>query len=549
MHVRALMLFTAVAGLASAQSLAAPPAAPEVTVGADLKQLVFDWSSVPDAATYQLYYKMDAAAPFTAVGNPIAAPQTRARVSISVHKQNWVQSRYKVAACNASGCTDSAAISVQDQMLDAIGYFKASNTGADDQFGRAVALSRDGRTLVVSAANEDSSATGVNGNQADNTAMNSGAAYVFRRASNGSWRQEAYLKAGSVNPLEAFGGTYPMEFKALAVNADGTLIAIGAPGETPNSYIGVGAAYIFARAANGTWSVAQKLTSPAPIARDFLYYGQAVDLSTDGNTLRVLELKERDGEGNRQGEHHIYVRSGGTFVYQTTLTIPHNEVDFCNSGRLSGDGFTFVQYCYSYGPEHSRVVTWKRMAAGWVKLPAVVLVMNAVTVEVALSNGGQRLAFRDASHPFSSNVRVFRWGGVAWIEEATLETPAGTDSSSSTWGHVLAFAGDGNMLAIGDYTGYGGGLGVSDEIQTTPPYGGTVFLYGRTSSATNPWQVRKVVKASNAEDGDGFGLSIALCGTGATLAVGAIWESSGAKGVDGNQSDNSVPTAGAVYLY
>jgi hypothetical protein len=546
MHVRALFFLAAFAGLASAQS---PPAAPVVTVGAENRQLIFDWDPVPGATSYFLVFKMDRNSSYVPVSNgpPIAAPTHRARVNISVHKLNWRQARFKVAACNGP-CTYSDEVSVQDLMLDAIGYFKASNTGMDDQFGRGVALSGDGKTLVVTAANEDSAATGVNGNQADNTSMNSGAVYVYRRATSGAWRQEAYLKADTVNTEQFFGYGYPIDYQAIAVNNDGTLIAVGAPGERPGSFYGTGAAYIFSRATNGTWSQAQKLTSPAPIARDFLYYGAAIDLSGDGNTLRVLELKERDGEGNRQGEHHIYVRSGGAFVYQTTLTIPHNEVDFCNSGRLSGDGNTFVQYCISYGPEHSRVVTWKRAAAGWVKLPAVVLIQNAITVEVALSYGGERLAFRDASHPFSSNVRVFSWGDAAWVEDATIETPPGTDSGSS-WGHILAFANNGNTLAIGDFLSYGGGLGVSDTIQTTPPYGGAVFLYARTSSTTNRWQFRKLVKAPNAEDGDGFGLRIAMCSNGNALAISAIWESSGATGVDGNQLDNSVATSGAVYLY
>jgi hypothetical protein len=56
-------------------------------------------------------------------------------------------------------------------------YLKASNTDADDWFGVSVAVSGD--TVVVGAPNEDSSATGVNGNQGDNSATNAGAAYVF----------------------------------------------------------------------------------------------------------------------------------------------------------------------------------------------------------------------------------------------------------------------------------------------------------------------------------------------------------------------------------
>jgi hypothetical protein len=60
-------------------------------------------------------------------------------------------------------------------------YIKGSNTQAYDEFGGSVALSRDGRTLAVGARGEDSAATGVNGNQADNSVDESGAVYVFAR--------------------------------------------------------------------------------------------------------------------------------------------------------------------------------------------------------------------------------------------------------------------------------------------------------------------------------------------------------------------------------
>ena len=53
-------------------------------------------------------------------------------------------------------------------------YLKASNTGVSDLFSHAVAVSGD--TVVVGAIYEDSNATGVNGNEADNSLTDSGAA-------------------------------------------------------------------------------------------------------------------------------------------------------------------------------------------------------------------------------------------------------------------------------------------------------------------------------------------------------------------------------------
>lgn len=56
-------------------------------------------------------------------------------------------------------------------------YLKASNTEGGDNFGQSVAISGD--TIVVGANEEDSYATGVNGDQSDNSALQSGAVYVF----------------------------------------------------------------------------------------------------------------------------------------------------------------------------------------------------------------------------------------------------------------------------------------------------------------------------------------------------------------------------------
>ncbi len=63
-------------------------------------------------------------------------------------------------------------------------YIKASNTGENDKFGLAVAVS--GSVLLIGASNESSNATGINGNQENNAAEQSGAAYIFNIDGSGS---------------------------------------------------------------------------------------------------------------------------------------------------------------------------------------------------------------------------------------------------------------------------------------------------------------------------------------------------------------------------
>jgi hypothetical protein len=90
-------------------------------------------------------------------------------------------------------------------------------TQLGDLFGRSVAVSGD--TVVVGARWEDSNATGVNGNQADDSAFAAGAAYVFVR-SGGVWSQQAYLKASNTGSGDEFGNSVAVSGDTVVVGAN-----------------------------------------------------------------------------------------------------------------------------------------------------------------------------------------------------------------------------------------------------------------------------------------------------------------------------------------
>jgi hypothetical protein len=526
-----------------AQELLEKPAAPEVTVGADLKQLLFDWDPVPGATHYKLFYNPDGSAGgYAPLGDPILAPRTRARVNLAVHLVPWATARYKVAACNDAGCTRSRAVDPQELMLDTIGYFKASNTNAADNFGREVRLSLDGRTLAVAAPGERSNASGVNGDQSDDSFQNSGAVYVFRRNAGG-WSQEAYLKAGDNQLNEQFGAGYPFGFDQLALSADGSRIAVGATGETVNGLGSAGAVYIYARAADGTWSLEAKVISPAPQQGDL--FGTSVEITGDGNTLKVSQYQPRDGEGNGFGRTFFYTHDGTGWQHRETLDSFY-EGDFCAAVRMSGDGLTLIQHCYSYSGASPRIVTLKRQGDTWVH--AADLTFDGFSHQwPGLSHDGSAFALRVG--PMNNLVNVYRWNGAGWTQEANLSGPApGPGGGPSAFGYEFAFNRTGTMLAVNDLNGLIGGAGVMDEVTPSWDPHGAVLLYERDASAGS-WQLHKVIKAPNPSAEDLFGISIAMSGNGRTLAVGASLEDSAATGVDGDQSNDAALDAGAAYLY
>jgi len=122
-------------------------------------------------------------------------------------------------------------------------YIKASNTAADDYFGFALAFAGD--VLVVGAEREDSNAIGVDGDQSNDSATQSGAAYVFRRTGT-TWAQEAYVKASNTGASDRFGTSLALADATLVIGApvEGSS-AIGVNGDqADNAAFGAGAAYV-----------------------------------------------------------------------------------------------------------------------------------------------------------------------------------------------------------------------------------------------------------------------------------------------------------------
>ena len=138
----------------------------------------------------------------------------------------------------------------------------ASNGQPNDQFGTAVDIS-DG-IIVVGATSEDSSSTGVNGDQ-QNDPPNSGssgtsvgAAYVFEE-NLGNWVQTAYLK-----PTPAAGpnrtGFLSRTGFGISVSASGHTIAVGAFDEGGYRNAQKGAVYTFSNE-SGNWQPEQRITT------------------------------------------------------------------------------------------------------------------------------------------------------------------------------------------------------------------------------------------------------------------------------------------------
>jgi hypothetical protein len=225
-------------------------------------------------------------------------------------------------------------------------YVKASNTDVGDSFGQDVALSADGLTLAVAAPEEDSNATMINGNSANNLATEAGAVYVYTFTL--AWAQQAYMKPSNTDAGDQFGWS-------IALASDGSTLAVGAYREdsgvvgspADNSSTNAGAAYVFTRSGN-LWTQRAYLKAPALDLGDNFGYGIAI--SNDGSRVAVSaegESSAAAGVGGNASDNSavsagaLYVFAGtGTWAPQAYVKATNPDADdqlgFCVT--LSGDG-------------------------------------------------------------------------------------------------------------------------------------------------------------------------------------------------------------------
>ena len=111
-------------------------------------------------------------------------------------------------------------------------YLKAGVSDIGDEFGGAVSISANGNLVAIGAKNEDGASVGINGDENDNAQDRPGAVYVFAR-NNGSWQQQAYVKASDTNGFAYFG-------ESISLSADGSALAVGAKYQGSS-----GAAYLY----------------------------------------------------------------------------------------------------------------------------------------------------------------------------------------------------------------------------------------------------------------------------------------------------------------
>ena len=383
-------------------------------------------------------------------------------------------------------------------------FLKASNAASSDQFGYSVAISGD--TIVVGAPYEDS---GITGNQADESATDAGAVYVFVRTGT-TWTQQAYLKAAFPDMDDNFG---------ISVAISGNTILAGAWAEASNatgingnqaddSASFAGAAYVFTRTGTA-WT--QQAYLKASNAQGSDYFGISVALSGDTAVVGAnFEESNATGVNGNQannsapvaGAAYVFQRSGSTWAQQAYLKASNTE---------AGDNFGFS-----------------------VAISGDTIVVGALE-EDSNGVGGQG----NNGSLGSGAAYVFARTGNQWSQQAYLKASNPGDQDS-----FGCFAGiSGNTIVVGARQEDSNAKGVNGiQSDNSDSNAGAAYVFTRTG--TN-WNQQAYLKASNGADY--FGWSCATSGD--LVAVGSIYESSDATGINGNGANVNASQSGSAYVF
>jgi len=364
----------------------------------------------------------------------------------------------------------------------------ARSGAANHNFGYDVAIDSNSDTVVVGARFDTA--------QGDD----SGSAFVYGKTANtGDWTEQAKLLASDGTAGGAFG---------YSVAISGNTIVIGAA-----QYDNVrGAAYIFDRMDESTWSEQAKLTAVDGVQGD--EFGRNVVI--DGDRV-VVGARYDDDQG---------LDSGVVFVFQrqesnTATAKWTQQAKLLTSDGTDGDGFgfglaiqgdTIVAGAYSdndnqgaayvFGITSDAGVPWTEQA----KLTASDGgIGDEFGISVAIDNGTIVVgAWRSDSNGRGAFAYVFGQSGSSWLEEAKLSTTNG--STGDSFGRSVSISG--GMIIVGAYQDIENGMD-----------SGAAYIF---ESSGDTWSETSKLTPSDNQDEQRFGFSVASSQN--TIAVGAYWD-------------------------
>lgn len=360
---------------------------------------------------------------------------------------------------------------------------------AFDNSGMALCMSDDGNTIVIGAPGNDGSYNGA------------GHARVYELIGS-SWIQKGMDIDGE--------GMYDGSGIAVSINADGSIIAIGA---TSNSDGGSGSGHIRVY----EWITSAWVQKGLDIDGESTYeeFGNALSMNATGDII-IIGASKNDDVSSNSGQVRIFEWDGLAWI-QKGIDINGDAANdaFGTSVGMSNDGNviavgapmnsgTFVN------AGHVKIYQWN--TTDWLQKGNDIggeVAYDRSGFSVSLSSDGNIVAIgaimNNGNGVDAGHVRIYEWNSTTWVQKgADIDGEAYDDNS----GWSVSLSADGNTVAIGA-KGNDGTTGVN-AVQ------GQVRVYEWIS---NTW-LQRGDDIDGEADPDFFGTAVDISADGSIISSG-----------------------------
>ncbi len=363
----------------------------------------------------------------------------------------------------------------------------SSDENVSDNFGNSVSIAGD--YAIVGAKLEDDD---VEANSAYKY-TSSGSAYIFEKEENNdSWIQVQKIVASDRAAGDQFGN---------AVAISGNYAVVGAYRQAfdengENSLDNAGAAYLYTRNADGTWTQIQKLVASDRASNS--YFGYSVAIS--GSFIIIGSYTNNTDENNTN--NLSYAGAAYVFEYNSSADTWVEIQKLVASERNSSDFFGYaVAICDQYA--------------------------------VVTANSEDEDESENNTLSSSGSAYVFEYDEVQDSWELKQKLVASDRAADDYFGSAVAL--DNNNIVIGAYNESTNALGEDTITGSGAAY---VFEYDINDGTWN--QKQKLVASDRGED-DYFGSSVGV--SDGFVVVGAYGED------EDVNNENTLSSAGAAYCF
>ena len=279
------------------------------------------------------------------------------------------------------------------------------------------------------------------------------------------------------------------------------------------------------------WSFRQKIVASDAQAYD--YFGIGVSLSRYGD-YAIAGASREDTGATDAGAAYIFKKSGSSWSQQAKIKASDRQLNdkFGKCTAICGTG----DYAIIGAPDEDTGGTsagaayiFKRSGSSWSQQQKIQASdkdeYNVFGSSVSMNRSGTIAAvgafWAGTGDPGAGAVYIFTRSGSTWSQQAKCEP-----SNPTSWddfGGDVDISGDGNYFIAGSY-------GEDTDGNTS----GAAYIFKKSGSS---WSQQEMLKASDVQAADYFGMSVSIDYDGNTAAVGAPHEDTGAT------------DSGAAYIY